>query len=189
MYPVKMSNVLSKEDLDFINNIYENSPEENFDDIENNKKMGRRCVNPNFGAEATSPDFLGKIQHMFKDEGLIISGWTIVEYNAIHGTPNLIPHYDRDKTKLIFNFQVSSNTTWGVGVDREVFLLEDNSAVVFNPNKSIHWRPIKNFEPGEYVRMLFVRMIDLDNPEDYSYLPYDPKDPVFDEIIELRNSL
>lgn len=122
-----------------------------------------------------------KLEYCGKDSCVIYSG----EY----GSPSLPPHFDGDKTEVIIDYQLSSNTTWDVGVDLNVFDLEDNSAVVFNPNTNIHWRPIKDFEDGEYVTMLFFRLFDPESPKDYSdrALPID--DEVFKEVNDFRESL
>lgn len=112
-----------------------------------------------------------------------------VEYNSSYGAPNLRPHFDRDFNDYIIDYQLNSNTTWPLGVDLSVYPLEDNSAVAFNPNTNIHWRPRKEFQPGEYVQMMFFRFFDPVNKSDYSYLPHNPADSVFDEVNALRDSL
>ena len=118
---------------------------------------------------------------------LSLKNMTSVEYSSDYGEPNLPPHFDRDDTEVIINLQILSNTTWGVGVDEEVFYIEDNTAVIFNPNTHIHWRPIKKFGPGEFVQMIFFRFGDdkLDN----SRLPNHPDDEIFAKIHEIRNNL
>jgi len=112
-----------------------------------------------------------------------------VEYNEKYGEPNLLPHFDGDTTDYIIDYQLESNTNWSLGVDLDIFPLEDNSAVFFNPNQYPHWRPQKIFYPGEYVRMMFFRFFNPDNPSDYSHLPNHPDDPVFAEVRAFRDSL
>jgi hypothetical protein len=112
-----------------------------------------------------------------------------VEYNRQYGEPNLRPHFDRDFNEYIIDYQLESNTSWPLGVDLDVYEMPDNSAVLFRPNDSIHWRPRKNFEYGEYVKMLFFRFFDPINPADNSHLPHNPADEMFDEVNALRDSL
>jgi hypothetical protein len=112
-----------------------------------------------------------------------------VEYNAKYGNPILPPHVDGDFNELIIDYQLESNTRWPIGVNLELYSLEDNEAVVFNPNTNIHWRSHKNFQEGEYVRMLFFRFFKSEGKADYSHLPNHPDDPMFKEVADFRNSL
>jgi hypothetical protein len=111
------------------------------------------------------------------------------EYSAKYGQPNLPPHFDGDTNDLIINMQLKSNTSWDIGLNLETHTLEDNSALVFNGNTEIHWRTHKKFKEGEYVKMLFMRFYNLEKRSNYSYLPNNQTDPVFDEARALRDSL
>jgi hypothetical protein len=112
------------------------------------------------------------------------------EYSAKYGQPNLPPHFDGDTNDLIINMQLKSNTSWDIGLNLETYTLEDNSAVVFNGNTEAHWRPLKEFKEGEYVKMLFMRFYNLEKRSDYSHLSqYWPDNEIFKEIRALRNSL
>jgi hypothetical protein len=112
-----------------------------------------------------------------------------VEYNNKYGIPNLPPHFDKDDGDLIVNYQLISNTSWGVGIGLEVYRLEDNSAVIFNGNTDIHWRPHKEFKDKDYIRMIFFRFHNRENPSDYSKLPENQSDIAFSEAINLRERL
>ncbi len=126
-----------------------------------------------------------------KLEDLSVSSVTYVEYNNKYGKPNLPPHYDGDFNELIINYQLESNTSWDVGVDKNVYSTEDNSALIFNPNKHIHWRPIKNFSDGEYLKMLFFRLCNEDESKrnDYSELMLSMDHEAFKEINDFRDQL
>jgi hypothetical protein len=119
----------------------------------------------------------------------IVTPPLFVEYNLEYGQPNLRPHFDGDYNEYILNFQLTANTVWPLGVDLDIYELSNNSAVLFQPNKNIHWRPKKVFSQGEYVRMIFFRFFDSENQSDYSYLPNHPDDPVFKEVSDFRDSL
>ncbi len=117
-----------------------------------------------------------------------------VKYSAEYGTPHLPPHYDRDTNSLIVDYQLGSSaenknvSVWPLGSDLTVTSIKDNEALIFNPNETIHWRPIKDFQPGEYVEMIFFRFYDKENLPDYSHLPDHPDDEVFREVRSLRES-
>ena len=134
----------------------------------------------------------GKIYRIISDISnapLAISHIAYAEYSSKHGKPNLPPHFDGDTNDLIINMQLESNTTWDIGLNLETYTLEDNSALIFNANTEIHWRTHKEFKEGEYVSMLFMRFYNLEKRSDYSYVPMNQIDPVFDEARALRDSL
>lgn len=133
------------------------------------------------------------------------------EYNGEYGKPNLPPHLDAatymtcssncnhempeiqainksPTNDLILSYQLSSNTNWGIGVDTDVYIPEDNSGVLFNPNSSIHWRTIKEFKGGEYVKMLFFRFATVPD-SNYSHIKYTYKHDMLDKVSTLRDSL
>lgn len=151
-----------------------------------NQSLGRIRVQTHLGIEA---DSLADIISNFIYLGdLELKGIDTVEYSSEFGEPNLPPHYDGDNTEVIVNYQLKSNTNWGVGVDEQVFYIEDNTAIAFNPNEHIHWRPIKKFEPGEYVRMVFFRFYDPRNHKDNSHLRLSQDSVVFEKINHIRNN-
>jgi hypothetical protein len=112
-----------------------------------------------------------------------------VEYRKEYGQPNLPPHFDGDSNDLIVDYQLRSNTDWGIGLDCEFFSMKDNDALVFNPNENAHWRPHKTFEDGQYVGMLFFRFPDYTGKINYANKRYPQNHPIFDEAIAFRNSL
>ena len=120
---------------------------------------------------------------------VILRSVSCVIYSSEYGQPNLPPHFDGDKSDLIVDLQISSNTDWGIGIDLEVFPMEDNSALIFNPNTNIHWRPIKNFKDGEYVKMLFLRFSNKEKETDYSYARKSQDDPIFKKVNKYRNEI
>jgi hypothetical protein len=130
-----------------------------------------------------------KIVNDLSDRELHMTSATYTEYNLKHGQPNLPPHFDGDVTDFIVNFQLSANSAWDIGINKELYRLEDNSAIVFNPNTNIHWRPHVRFEEGDYVKMLFVRFISQTDPSDYSDKAYSLDHEVFKEIRDYRDSL
>jgi hypothetical protein len=133
---------------------------------------------------------LTKLANSISGLDLTLSSITYVEYSSRYGTPSLPPHYDGDNNDLIINYQFDSNTRWDLGVNFETYEIKNNSALVFNPNKTAHWRPNKIFNDGDFVKMIFFRFAKKENPTDYSDLQkFWPNDEDFKNICEFRNSL
>ena len=179
----KFSNLFSKEEVDFLFDLVDKSV------INNDERLGRSIST--LDQTINFNPMLEKIVKNLNIKNFQVSSVTYVEYNNKYGKPNLPPHYDGDFNELIVNYQLESNTSWDVGVDKETYSTEDNSALVFNPNKHIHWRPIKNFDDGEYLKMLFFRLCHRDKSKrnDYSELSLSMDHEVFKEINKLRDSL
>lgn len=132
---------------------------------------------------------LTKIVNSLLNTNYRLSGTTYVEYNSKYGVPNLPPHFDGDETDLMVNYQLLSNTSWSIGLDKQVYSLEDNSALIFNPNQSIHWRPRKVFKDGEFIKMIFFRFVDVKNKKDNSHLRYTLEHEELKDVNDFRDSL
>lgn len=140
-----------------------------------NKELGRFQVGSvlNFFTEDFSQYFSERLKKITldltgKDMGL--SSIIFVKYSGQYGSPNLPPHFDGDSNDLIINYQLDSNITWELGLNKSIHELENNSALIFNPNTSIHWRPILEFKENDYVKMIFFRFRDKTANNDYSHL-------------------
>jgi hypothetical protein len=181
-----INNIFSKDDIDHINKTISDSG------FKISLNLGRRRTKDNL-KDTLSPKIIDKFYDIVKnitDTPLTMTGVMSVEYSCLYGRPNLPPHFDGDSNEIIINMQVSSNTSWDIGLNLEVYSMEDNSALIFNPNKEIHWRTHKEFKEGEYVRMLFVRFCNLEEIKDNSELfNLSKDDPIFKDIIDLRDQL
>jgi uncharacterized protein (DUF488 family) len=129
------------------------------------------------------------LANSLSDKKVHLASAAYAYYSNIHGEPNLPPHFDSDTTDLIIDYQLESNISWDLGINTELYPLEDNSAIVFNPNTNIHWRPHRRFEDGEYVKMLFFRFIGVDSVSDYSHTDYSLDSDIFKSVRDLRDSL
>jgi hypothetical protein len=179
----KVDNIFSWDELQLIEkeiSTYEGEPDIN---------LGRVFIEFTNRLTPDIKDRLYEIVDNITDETLILSNALYVEYNAKYGKPNLPPHFDGDTNDLIINIQLSANTRWDLGLNLKTYKLEDNSAMVFNGNTEIHWRPHKEFQDGEYVKMLFIRFYNSTNRSDYSHVPMNQIDEVFKEVREYRDSL
>jgi hypothetical protein len=114
-------------------------------------------------------------------------GHIFAEYESKYGQPNLPPHFDGDTNSLIVDYQYKGNTCWGLGVDTTVFEMEDNKAIIFNPNEHPHWRPRKVFEDGEFLTMIFFRFPDNSGKTDYSHMRISQDDEIFAEVCKVRD--
>lgn len=207
-----IDNLLSEKEISIFNNITKDleAPKDEygnfiFDDqdsyISVSKYLGRIQFNiNNIGdlfpvknsglADKSLTIRLTKLANSISGLDLTLSSITYVEYSSRYGTPSLPPHYDGDNNDLIVNYQFDSNTRWDIGVNFETYEIKNNSALVFNPNKTAHWRPNKIFNDGDFVKMIFFRFAKKENPTDYSDLQkFWPNDEVFKNICEFRNSL
>jgi hypothetical protein len=182
----KANNILTQEEIDFILKEIKNVPEEStkIDEI-----LGRALLH-----NITFPDEIiakaSALAHKVSDRKLETgNGAMCTIYSNEYGSPNLPPHFDGDTTDVIVNFQLDSSTSWDLGLDLTLHTLEDNSALIFNPNENIHWRPYKEFKDGEYVTMIFFRFRDAAEISDYSHKSYTTRHAIFNDVRAYRDSL
>ena len=176
---MKIDNVFSDEEIQYLNNIINDIKE-----FEPDEELGRH----KFTIDKIGNEFAERLIKLVNNN-LSLSSVTYVEYSNKFGKPNLPPHFDGDSSELILNYQLSSNTVWDLGLNTSIYKLEDNSAILFDPNKNIHWRPIKDFKDGEYVKMIFFRFCDQSNQLDNSHLRYSLGDIIYKEVREFRERL
>lgn len=78
--------------------------------------------------------------------------------NDSGGNPRLRPHFDvSEASTVILDYQLESNISWEIDVESNRFTLKDNSGLLFDPLENIHSRPVRKFNDGEFVKMLFFR--------------------------------
>jgi len=182
----RFDNIFTAEELEVITSLIDSREG---DDLEVRNDLGRvNFYNVILPERITNK--IAKLVASVSDVKLTTSNSPLcVDYSAKYGKPNLPPHFDGDSNDLVVDFQLTANTSWSLGVNKEVVPMEDNSAIMFNANENIHWRPHKEFQEGEFVRMMFFRFYDESNRKDYSHLRLSQNDPVFDDIRAFRDSL
>lgn len=185
----KIKNILTKEEfLSFSADFDYNC--NNLTDNENNKVdyvLGRLVM---YSLDSLSENFITKINKVAQEycsSDAAFSGFTAVEYNNKYGIPNLPPHCDEDFNDFIINFQLSSNIVWPIGLDLDLYKLDDNSAIIFNGNKNVHWRPHKNFNDGDFVRMIFFRFSKSNKTNSHMNVAPDPT--YLKKVEQFRNNL
>lgn len=161
----KLDNLFTEQELQELNDLFEANIKDNSEDFEPLGRLHVLLYNfPRKFVERLETLVRAKLDPNPDRELSLVLAPIAAEYNSKYGAPQLSPHYDGDWTDLIIDFQLSSNTVWPIGVELESYELEDNSAVAFNPNKRLHWRQQKKFNEGEYVRMIFFRFNQTENP-------------------------
>lgn len=184
----KFDNVFSQSQLDLIESIIKSQPETN---TLEEPIHGRFCISWfEFPDEITAT--VNELVHSVESPLLqLVPSPLFVEYSPKYGVPNLTPHMDGDDNDFIFDFQFKSNTSWSIGLNQTVHEMTDNSAIAFNPNANVHWRPIKNFNDGEFVQMIFLRFAHLDefNRPTRKPIRRGREDPLYDEAKDFRLKL
>lgn len=181
----KINNVFSDEEITKIKKVIQSTINSELDET-----LGRKTVqlqSNDLGGELNKK--LIKIAKEYSSANLLFLGCSYVEYASKYGSPNLPPHFDGDASNLIINYQLESSTSWDIGLNKETYEMQNNSALVFDPNKSIHWRPIKTFNQGEFVSMVFFRFFDKDNPKENEHLRYSLDNEIYKDANTFRNSL
>lgn len=203
MHPKKIKNIFAQKELDFLADIASKITDPINDDgsyiYEGEDPESKSSISKHLGRLQSAefngalPDYIVSAISEYiddmTDKKLIMSNITYVEYNNKYGIPELYPHYDGDSSEIIVNFQLMANTDWQLGVGLELYDMEDNSALAFDGNEHIHWRPHKVFKDGEYVRMIFFRFVNKELEKDNSHLRYSKDNLVYKEVNEFRDSL
>ena len=101
-----------------------------------------------------------KVQNIASENGFILPFHraSYAEYSAEWGAPALPDHLDSAELFMV-DYQLSSNTNWGLVIDGNLYDLKDNECIAFCPKRNMHGRPEKVFKDGEYVRMLFLEVL------------------------------
>jgi hypothetical protein len=178
----EVSNFLLPEELDMIDRMMKDRKLENEDGV-----LGRILYMVPKLDEIS--DAIQKRVETLVGKRLDVVGSVFAEYSSKYGQPNLPPHFDGDTNSLIVDYQYKGNTSWGLGVDSKVFEMEDNKAIIFNPNEYPHWRPHKTFKEGEVITMIFFRFPDNSGKTDYSHMRYSQDADIFANIRRIRDSL
>lgn len=156
-------------------------------DFSYDEKLGRKFL-LRLEISTDAKEKINNICNNFLGIDLKFTHVAYAEYSNLYGTPNLPPHFDADNNTLVVDYQLESNTSWDLGINLKQYELKDNSALIFNANENVHWRPHKIFKSNEYVKMLFFRFYDPENTIDYSNKDYWPSDDIFKDIRKIRDN-
>jgi len=120
---------------------------------------GRLAIN----LTSIKPEIIARIQGIIKNiygKDYEIKDVGFNRYKLEYGLPNLIPHVDNNKAQVVFNYQLESNKKWGLVIEGDPIILNDNDAVVFEGEKDVHWRNPVHFKSNEYISMLNFNAVD-----------------------------
>lgn len=89
-----------------------------------------------------------------------VVGITYVEYNKKYGgNPYLNPHKDAlGESDFVLDYQLDANTSWEIGINKDLYKLNNNDALGIITTKNYHWRANKQWNDNEYVKMLFFHI-------------------------------
>ncbi len=186
---LKITNVFSEDVRKTLNNFFDYPHRKEVQEMYGRMRYFAPYDKPKLFTKTLESDLLNKVNTLLNESFVEVRATLSVEYSLEYGKPDLPPHFDGDDTDLIVNYQFESNTDWPLGIDAELIELEDNSALLFNPNSNVHWRPLKTFEKDEYVKMIFFRFRNPTAPSDYSHLRFYSENPIFDEAQRARKTL
>ena len=100
---------------------------------------------------------------------------TYAEYNLKYGQPTLEVHKDRDPIRngevthtggagVVLTYQLDSNVSWEVGNNKDLYTIPNNGMLVFYPRQDYHWRTIRKWNEGDFVKVLFFEMFTPNSP-------------------------
>lgn len=106
------------------------------------------------------------IKPMYKDD-IRLSHYNYLDYNIAYGdnrfVPSLQPHIDASNALLTFNYMIGGNIDWDICVEDTCYKLSPGDAIVFSAVNQVHWRPKRNWKPGEYVEIISLNYSPLDD--------------------------
>ena len=103
-------------------------------------------------------------------------GITYAEYSLKYGKPRLDVHKDRDPADapqklvpggagIVLTYQLDSNVSWQVGTNKELYTIPNNGILLFYPRRDYHWRTLREWSDGDFVKILFFEMLTPKSPE------------------------
>lgn len=94
---------------------------------------------------------------------------TYAEYNLKYGQPKLEVHKDNDPVRsdghnaggagVVLTYQLESNISWQIGNNKDLYTISDNGLLMLYPRRDYHWRAVRDWKDGEFVRVLFFEML------------------------------
>lgn len=94
---------------------------------------------------------------------------TYAEYSLKYGQPKLDVHKDNEPIRsgeqspggagVVLTYQLESNINWQVGNNKDLYIIPDNGILMLYPRRDYHWRTIRNWKEGDFVKVLFFEML------------------------------
>ncbi len=156
-----------------INNIFSDVQIKHLKDIKNSlnttsvsKRWPGREVKPLPDLNILSDDIkniLLNIAYKNYNKSLKLYAVAFGKYSKEFGKPGLGPHIDEVPSQFTLDYQLDGNTSWPLNIEGKEYLLSNNSAVIFEGESVLHWRPKKDFKDGEFLDMVWFQFIDKDH--------------------------
>ena len=107
-------------------------------------------------------------------------------YKKCFGLPFLPPHIDEYAGEVVFDYQLDSTISWPIKINKELYVLENNDAIMFNGESVPHSRPESNFIEFEHVLMFIVNLISEDHWNNFFVVNPKDQDTISNEIKQIR---
>lgn len=122
-------------------------------------------------------------EYPMKFVGITFIRWSN-EFKKDNEDPFLGVHLDSNNDLgIILDYQLKSNTSWPIGIEKDVYHMSDNDMVYFYPTDQYHWRSKKKWQDGEYVDVIFFEFAAIGKPRTVQ------DKAIVDEIESYRDSL
>lgn len=150
--PIVADNIFSKQEIDYIYKIVNNTPEE--------QKLLQKWAGHKAWQNGLGDMIANKITskaQQYLDEKIILSDYSFARYSPTFGYKcKLFPHYDtRPSQRITFDIQLKSSEPWGIVVEGKKYYLNDNQALIFAGTQQMHWREKKDLAPDAEIDMIF----------------------------------
>lgn len=80
-------------------------------------------------------------------------------YKMSYGIPSLKPHIDEAAGEVVFDYQLDSSLSWPIKVNKKIYELNNNDALIFAGETVAHGRTQQVFNGNDYVLMFIVNLI------------------------------
>jgi hypothetical protein len=81
-------------------------------------------------------------------------------YSKEYGVPKLGPHIDEVPSQFTLDYQLDGNIDWPLNIEGSEYMLNNNSALIFEGEVVLHWRPHREFKDNEFLDMMWFQFID-----------------------------
>ena len=180
MTPVVINDIFTAEEIEVLLLDIERESS-NADNFKIQESLGRSFCN----LDSLSKALVSKIHKIAEEKtgkNLRMTGRAYSRYSSEYGKPALSPHIDINATKYILDYQVSANINWPISVEQSTYELQDNAGLIFSGKQSVHWRPKRTFNKGDYVSMIFFHFVDTDDLETSKKILEEKQESVFSRV-------
>lgn len=156
--PTIFNDVLSNDELAYLQNLFNNYPEDKID-VQGFSGLGTLYIDKILNQESIIKRVELLASQAFGEE-LEVLDFSGTRYSPKFGWEvKLGPHYDaRPVEMFVFDIQIQSNTPWGLFFEGKRFDLKDNQALLFSGTSQIHWRDPIRLDDDAQIDLIFFWM-------------------------------